>query len=301
MATRSLRLRLTCDKHLVATASAVYLPGGFARVSGQPRNGVAALDPQSGRLLPWDPAAQPTDSCCDGPIAAAGATIYVAGGFEQVGGQPRRKLAAIDAETGRATSWNPQPDDDVNAITPAGPLVYVGGDFSKIAGVPRGRIAAIDAATGQATSWGPRAHDIVRAIAVVGQTINVAGDFSRIGGAERNGLAAIDAVTGKANSWNPEPVYSRHPDETAVALLAITGSTVVVGGDFFDRIGGAPRDRLAAIDAVTGRVLPWRPALSDDGIVSALLPVGDTLYVGGYVDGHLLAFPTSEVTRSDGS
>ena len=289
---------ISCDKGMVATDSAVFLAGGFSRVNGETRRGLAALDLQTGRLLPWNPAAQPTDSCCDVPIAAAGSTIYVAGGFEQIGGQPREKLAAIDAATGRATPWNPQPDDHVNVITPAGPLVYVGGDFSRISGVPRGRVAAIDAATGQATPWDPKANDTVRAIAVLGQTIYVAGDFSRIGGAERNGLAAIDAVTGKATAWNPAPLYSREPDRTGVALLAIVGSTVVVGGDFFDRIGGVPRDRLAAIDADTGQVLPWRPELSYLGIVSALLPVGPTLYVGGYVDGHLLAFPTSDVTRS---
>jgi hypothetical protein len=283
---------------MVATDSAVYLAGGFSRVNGETRRGLAALDLHAGRLLPWDPAAQPADSCCDGPIAAAGSTIYVAGGFREIGGQPRQNLAAIDAATGRATAWNPQPDDSVNVITPAGPLVYVGGDFSRVAGVPRGRVAAIDAATGQATPWDPRANDTVRAIAAVGQTVYVAGDFSRIGGAERNGLAAVDAVTGKATAWNPEPLYSREPDRNSVGLLAMVGSTVIVGGDFFDRIHGVARDRLAAIDAVTGEVLPWQPSLSYLGIVSALLPVGATLYVGGYIDGHLLAFPISEVTRS---
>jgi hypothetical protein len=287
------------DRRLLATDSAVYLSGDFSHVNGKVRHGFAALDPRTGALRSWDPAAVIPDPCCccDGPIAAAGSTIYVAGYFSRIGGRPRENLAALDASTGQATSWNPQPNDAPLAITPAGPRVYVGGNFSRIASIGRASIAAINARTGQATPWNPGADDAVRAIAVVGQRIYVAGDFFHIGGAKRRGLAAIDAVTGKALSWDPAPLYSGDPNQIVVRVLLTVGSTVIVGGDF-DRVSGLPRDRLAAIDGITGKVLPWKPQLSGHGVVTSLLRVGDTLFVGGYMDAYLLAYRIADVTRS---
>ena len=40
-------------------------------------------------------------------IVVDGTTIYVAGGFTQIGGEARPGLAALDAATGLATAWAP--------------------------------------------------------------------------------------------------------------------------------------------------------------------------------------------------
>src|SRR5207247_1240249 len=45
------------------------------------------------------------------------------------------------------------------------------------------------------------------------------------------------------------------------------------------RIGGAPRHRLAALDAVTGRATAWYPGA--DSTVRALVVGDSTVYVGG--------------------
>jgi hypothetical protein len=59
----------------------------------------------------------------------------------------------------------------------------------------------------------------------------------------------FDTATGALTSWNPAG-YDR--TWGAVDAIAVTGDTVYLGGSF-DRMGGAARVRLAAVDARTGR------------------------------------------------
>jgi hypothetical protein len=56
------------------------------------------------------------------------------------------------------------------------------------------------------------------------------------------------------------------------------GSTVYAGGDFRS-IGGRSRDRIAALDATTGRVMSWNPAAN--GTVQTIAVSGSTVYAGG--------------------
>jgi len=47
---------------------------------------------------------------------AAGGTVYAGGSFTAIGGQPRNRLAALDAATGTATAWDPNVDDSVYGL-----------------------------------------------------------------------------------------------------------------------------------------------------------------------------------------
>jgi hypothetical protein len=85
-----------------------------------------------------------------------GSSLYVGGYFTSMGGQPRNHLAAVDAVTGTATSWNPRPKasnpdlgtyGSVATMTLAGPELYVGGSFSDIAHLPHSYLAGVTAAT----------------------------------------------------------------------------------------------------------------------------------------------------------
>ena len=59
--------------------------------------------------------------------------------------------------------------------------------------------------------------------------------------------------------------------------LAVSGSTVYVGGNF-SMIGASTRNNLAAIDTA-GTVLAWNPAAN--GMVKALTISGSTVFAGG--------------------
>ena len=84
------------------------------------------------------------------------------------------------------------------------------------------------------------------------------------------------------------------PDSTyqtngRVDAIVTVGSTVYIGGSFTSvRPAGAPlgtgevpRPYLAAIDALTGQVLPWHPKASAKVFSLAVSPDGSTIYVGG--------------------
>ena len=130
-------------------------------------------------------------------LVVDGSTVYVGGGFSSIGGQPRNNIAALDAATGAATSWDPNVDSNgyVSALGVSGSTVFAGGFFTSVGGQTRNYIAALDAATGTATSWNPNPDYRVTDLAVSGNTVYAAGDFRTIGVEPQSRLAALSLPT----------------------------------------------------------------------------------------------------------
>jgi hypothetical protein len=105
-------------------------------------------------------------------------------------------------------------------------------------------------------------------------TVYAGGYFTRIGGQPRNGIAALDAITGAASAWNPNAT----PADSGVGAIAVSGSTVYVGGKF-EKIAGQPRNGIAALDSTTGSEIPLD--LLDLHGTFALALSGSSVYVGG--------------------
>jgi hypothetical protein len=135
---------------VVTDGSTVYIGGGFTDVGGQARNGIAALDAVTGSVTGWNPNAETYAS--PGVVHALvldGPTVYAGGYFESIGGQPRLALAALDAVSGGATSWNPDPGPPASyatvfALAGSATAVYAGGSFRSMDGLPHAHLAAVD-------------------------------------------------------------------------------------------------------------------------------------------------------------
>ena len=211
-------------------------------------------------------------------LAVLGNTLYVAGGFANIGSVARPGLAAVDM-TGAVTSWNPNPAPagSVQVLAVSGANVLAGGSFTTIGGQTRSGLAALDASGAATPGWDPHPDGDVVALAVLDDTVYAGGLFSNIGGAVRQRLAAIDA-SGAATAWNPIP-------DNQVGALAASGSTIYVAGDFtaFIGTGGKPRHRLAAI-GTDGKPTAWNPDPKLEGGQPSIFTIavsGDTVYVAG--------------------
>lgn len=152
----------TCTTN-TGPAATVYLGGEFTCLDGGAtptcsggggftRSRLAAVKSSgTGVVCDWNPGADNTVRA----LALSGNTLFVGGDLTNIGGFPRTRLAAVDATSGSATSWNPKANAAVLVLTLADSLgkVYAGGTFSAIAGsvpivpgpaliLPRNNVAA---------------------------------------------------------------------------------------------------------------------------------------------------------------
>jgi hypothetical protein len=125
-------------------------------------------------------------------MAANSSTVYIGGQFTSVNGQPRVNLAAVDAVTGQATSWNPGSNDFVYGLVAQATTVFAGGGFRTIGGQARDGLAALDTTSGQATSWNPSVNGAVYTLALDDTAAYIGGDFTGVGGLPQASIAAID-------------------------------------------------------------------------------------------------------------
>ena len=263
-----------------ADGDTLYVGGDFVKIANTDRGYAAAFDlAHGGTLTGWSPNASRSygPNAYISTLAVSGDTVYAAGYFTRIGNQTRFRIAALDATTGVATGWNPDPDGEVRAVVPGSGAIYVGGDFNRIGGQYRFRIAALDATNGNATAWDPEPGGSVYSLAVSGGTVYAGGWFSFIGGEERNHIAAIDATTGNATAWNPGG-----PD-SPVKALCVSGDTVYAGGSF-SVFSAVPCSQLAHILADGTLDRNWNANVSSGAEIHALAVSGDTVYVGGYLE-----------------
>jgi uncharacterized delta-60 repeat protein len=268
----------------------IIFGGMFTSVSGVARNYLARLNPDGTLDTAFNPNA--TSASQLGGVWAialqADGKILVSGLFDSMGGQVRTRFARLDATTGLADSFDPNPDSSVESIAvQADGKILVGGSFTTIGGQSRNRLARLDAATGLADSFNPNANGLVRSIVVQADgKILVGGYFfgpSSIGGQPRNRMARLDAATGLADSFDPNA-------NNYVESIAVQADGKILVGGNFSGIGGQTRWRIARLDATTGLADSFDPHavvgdLGDGTIYSiAVQPDGKILAGGGFTE-----------------
>jgi hypothetical protein len=163
----------------------------------------------------------------------------------------------------------------VNAAARVGNTLYIGGAFSRIAPSANalGTLVAVNPSTAQVIPG--------RFPLVVGGDVTtllpdgsggyyIGGGFDRIGGDRQPNLRRIDANGQLVPAFVPSPGFVR--------ALALAGGHLWVGGDF-TFVSGQPRQRLAAIDPVTGAARAF--ATDANNSVFAIAVSGTQIIVAG--------------------
>jgi outer membrane protein assembly factor BamB len=228
-------------------------------------NGIAAYDEGSGAPL-WSRPGTPSFGQRSGP-----ATVALAGGKLLVGGQISTaglplNLEELDPATGtlvREFAVN----GPVTEIATVAETAYVLAESSAAGGL---QLWKLDLSSGALASV--TAVKGASSIATDGTTLYAAGQLV-VGGDVRVYTLKPGQTKPTLHALLPELVGG------GVNTLALQGGRLLVGGSFLG-MGGVKRGGLAAFNARTGTLLPWRP-LVQGGRVTALAGTGKTIYLGG--------------------
>jgi hypothetical protein len=275
---------------MTAARGTIYLGGSFNKANGNvARKSIVAVDTVTGTLTSWDP--KVNGGTVRG-IVVRGDTVYVAGSWvsglvnESV---TRNKVAAFDASTGVVTSWDPNLSKDLSSMAAYRDTIYMGQSSSSSlfnGSTLRNYLGAVDANTGLVTGFNPQPNNSVSYLKVFGDRLYVGATFSNIMGTARKSVAAIDLKTGNLSNWNPAPIWNLYGIDNSLAITAINvvGGVVYLGGWFNQINGSITRESLAAVDTITGTVLPWAPATGAPGI-EGIEVIGNKIFVAGDMGG----------------
>lgn len=197
---------------------------------------------------------------------------YIGGGFTQVGGQVRNRIAQIGSN-GQLTPFGTSIgfDGSVETLFLSGNTLFTAGSFRCSGIVSNTNGTSLSTENGDPDLAYLSPNGTVRVVVPDGfGGWYIGGEFTSVGSQIRNRLARINS-DGTLHSWNPDA-------NGFINTIAVSGSQVIVGGSF-NLIGGQSRNYIAAIDATSGIANAWNPG--SDNVVNTIVSNGSSLYVGG--------------------
>jgi len=301
---------------LTESDSILYIGGDFTTVNNQGRNYLAAFNKISGMLINWNPStngpvytiefgdaniyAGGSFSLVNGQshsnfvqlnllgaptslnttvnsqvndIVYANSVIYLGGYFTEINGELRSRIAAVNSSTGLNESLNLGIiDGNVNTVSISNNTLFIGGDFDFIGGQYRNNVASVDLLSETLNQWAPLVQTPVYAFSNYGSEIFIGctnGAFNE----SVDVLSKFDVITAeKIASWKTDA-------DGHIATISLGNNSMYIGGAFYS-IGGMIRNRLTAIDMLTGEATDWNPDANHRVFEMSLLDT--TLYVAGY-------------------
>jgi hypothetical protein len=262
----------------------VYLGGTFTTVGGATHKKLVAVDATTGAVRTAFKAPSLTGGVM--ALAVSGGALYAGGAFTAVGATPRAYAAKLDAATGAfQPDWTPAPDDQVRSIAVSldGARVILGGNFNNLNGAPSIAIGAVDATSGASLPWawhGPLFP--WRPFQVVAMAIDANGLYAA-GTGNGGSFMRLDPATG-------ELLFIGGLNGNAVGV-GLDGGNLYVGGHFTSYCGLVPgnnfctpvaaRDKLIAVDELTGALEPWHPSVNQNLGIFSLAAGGGGVAIGG--------------------
>jgi hypothetical protein len=267
----------------IAVTDDVVVVGQVEGTREGERGGLVAYDRETGAVLPWfaDVVGFATG------FAESDGILYMTG-VRKAGAETRNGLAAFDLATGELVPWAPgvEGSSSPTEVAVAGDTVAVAGGSLMLGGVERRDLAAVELRTNEVLPFDARIQPWleccgfnergrVDGLAMAGGALWVGGSFSRFGAdQDRPYLAQVDPVTGAVGPAPAEP-------SGKVFEVHASGGRVYFGG-LFSWVDGQLRQRVAAVDAVTGVLDPFVHEL--DCEARAFAPLATSLLVGGCFD-----------------
>jgi fibronectin type 3 domain-containing protein len=274
---------------LATDGSRVFLGGAFGKVGGVVRDKLAAVSLSTGALdQSW------VGPGLDGPVDVmrlSGDALFIGGNWNTVtsGGTvyTQGKVAKLSAATGAFdTTFRPTANPSAFDATPSGRVwailvlnngnIVLGGDFGDINRAPSTRkIAIVNPTTGSPVTTFTSQPNNGGSYATV---LDLATDGTRIYEAVGGSGGACTAV----NATSGGRLWTKAANGNLQAVRVV-GSSVYCAGHFSGTgsFGGLTRSKIAAVDAVSGTVLPWAPVINSALGVWSLGSDDTRLYVGG--------------------
>lgn len=261
-------------------AGSVYVGGGFFNIGGGASYGLAKLtNSGSGAIDPvWRPQ---LDNRALHVVPDNLGSVYIAGSFTKVRGEPRSGVAklAADGVGTPVSNWSPAATGggvSALALSPSG-VLYLGGGFNALGGQQHLGFGAVLANGSPIPTWADaEAPGYVLSIAsqADGQVV-IGGAFWKVGQLVRRNIFRLRPDLTLDHAWDPSA------DGTVSAVLPAPDGNVYVGG-YFSTVGGAARKNIAKLAGFgAGAAIPaWNPG-TDSNVHTFVLDENRNLYVGG--------------------
>lgn len=255
----------------------LYVTGDFSAIAGQPRQGMAALDADTGALRPAT--FDNTQGTSVSYLSAAGGRVYASGGCN-IGGTAYQLVCAYASDGTELPNWGAVSGEYFGPLVATPSRVYIlATQYFPGFGNVDIRARGFDPVTGTQDGWQspafrgqePGGLAMIDALAVGGGRLFASGTFETVGGVRRTRFAAIDTSTGALTPWAPAVAAGAN-------ALVSDGSRVAIIGAFASA-GGRYASGLAALDLRTG--LPASvPLPAMPGLVRALAASGSLVVAG---------------------
>ncbi|MBN1657755.1 MAG: Ig-like domain repeat protein [Anaerolineae bacterium] len=275
----------------------VIIGGSFAEVGGVQRQRVARLHADGSLDTSFDPGTG-ADNWVTSVALQPDGKVLIAGNFTTVGGQPRVRIARLDADGSLDPTFDP--GSGANAIVntvevqPDG-RVIVGGAFATMDSLARARIARLDTDGSLDLSFDPGggADATVWSVALqVDGKMLIAGNFATIDGTGRSGIARLNTDGSHDVGFDPGTGASNQVQ----AVVVQPDGKVLIGG-YFTSVDGTTRNRIARLNANGSLDLSFNPDANSVVQDIVVQPDGKIVIVGGFTT--VGGTPISHIARLD--